>query len=128
MRRMLDLTDVKDVVGKKLYKHRIQFNYVGAAGAGAGVSGRYVAIIITPREAPYDDSTGNGVEQAVMEGMFLRGQGIEVAGGKQYVILALPDGGDTLVNFILVDLTNNIIVNDDNEEFITISDTVSEWN
>ena len=128
MRRMLDLTDINSVAGKKLYKHRMVFNYVGDAGAGAGVSGRYVAIIITPRETPYDDSTSNGVEQAVMEGMFLRGHSLEIADGNEYDILALPDGGDVLVDFIIFDYTNKSLVADTNEFFTIISDEVTEWN
>ena len=127
MRRMLDITDINSVAGKKLYKHRIHFNYVGNAGPGVGVSGEYAAIIITPKETPYNNDNG-GVEAAVDQGMFLRGHSISVADGKEYDILALPDGGDILINLILFDYTSNTIVGDGCEEFTIVSDTVTEWN
>ena len=126
MRRMLDLTDIKDFAGKKLYSHSIMFNYIGELGAGAGVSGEYHALILSPQETPFNDDNG-GVEGAIETGIFLRGNG-SPANNHTYFILNIPDGGIFIGYFLLFNLDLNTVESDGNEEFHIISDTVTEWN
>lgn len=127
MRRMLDLTDIKDVFGKKLYSHSILFNYVGATGVGAGVSGEYHALILSTKETPFNDNNG-GVEGAVETGIFLRGNSVSPANNYTYFILNIPDGGIFLGYFLLFNQDLQTVESDGNEEFHIIEDIVTEWN
>ena len=127
MRRMLDLTDINSVAGKKLYSHSIRFNYVGELGAGNGVSGEYKALILSPQETPYNDDNG-GVEVAIEKGIFLRGHSVSPANNYTYFILNIPDGGMFLGYFLLFNQDLKTVESDGNEEFHVIEDIVTEWN
>ena len=126
MRRMLDLTDVKDVVGKKLYLHEIRFDY-STGDVSNIMSARYSAKFLSSDNSI--KTSNDNLELFRENSVFLYGVK-ETADGlfeTQYQILMIPEGIYN-VTFVVIDINTKQILTDANEDFTIVSDTVSEWN
>lgn len=128
MRRMLDITDIKDFAGKKLYKHKVQFDF-DSGGRVAELDGRYTAYFLSTDSRILTGS--DDIEAFREKNIFL--YGFKNADTNKYQILLFPDAIDTyafvvLVVDVFVENPSISFLADANEGFSIASDTVTEWN
>ena len=125
MRRMLDITDINSVAGKKLYLHEIKFDYntVTENVMNARYSAKFLSSDSSIKTSVDD------LETFRKNSIFLYGVK-ETANGlleTQYQILMIPEGNYNIA-FVIIDLDKLTIHTDSNEDFTIVSDTVTEWN
>ena len=120
MRRMLDLSDINSVAGKKLYLHEIKFSY-SSSTQDKDIDGNYFAWFISP----INTKITSGIEEFRRNSIFLRGN---KDGELHFQIVMFPDG-NSIIAFGVLNIFNYqspVLLLDDNEIFTIISDTVTE--
>lgn len=125
MRRMLDLTDINSVAGKKLYLHEIEFDY--STGTENVMNARYNARFLSSDSSI--KTSADNLELFREKSIFLYGVK-ETSNGlleTQCQILMIPEGNYNIA-FVVIDLNTLTIHTDSNEDFTIVSDTVTEWN
>ena len=124
MRRMLDITDIKDIFGKKLYLHEVKFSY-SSETQDKDIDGNYFAWFISPKNTSL--AAEDDLELFKANSIFLHGN---KDGELSFQIVMIPDGNN-IIAFGVLNLSNYqspILLIDDFESFAIISDTVTEWN